>query len=86
MAGFPTITFGACRPGRRWDGRGTFRAERAAAKTGRAEDLLARYQFAFDDEAVDYELVECLLRYICRSAYEDGAVLVFLPGWDDITR
>lgn len=86
MADFPTITFGASRPGRRWDGRGTFRAERATAKTGRAEDLLARYQFAFDDEAVDYELVECLLRYICRSAYEDGAVLVFLPGWDDITR
>ncbi|CAN0185647.1 unnamed protein product, partial [Ectocarpus sp. 8 AP-2014] len=71
---------------RRWDGRGAFRAERAAAKTGRAEELLTRYQFAFDDEAVDYELVECLLRYICRSAYEDGAVLVFLPGWDDISR
>ncbi|CAM9415731.1 unnamed protein product, partial [Ectocarpus sp. 13 AM-2016] len=70
----------------RWDGRGAFRAERAAAKTGRAEELLTRYQFAFDDEAVDYELVECLLRYICRSAYEEGAVLVFLPGWDDITR
>ncbi|CAB1100894.1 unnamed protein product [Ectocarpus sp. CCAP 1310/34] len=46
----------------RWDGRGAFRAERAAAKTGRAEELLTRYQFAFDDEAVDYELVECLLR------------------------
>lgn len=45
-----------------------------------------RYQFAFDDETVDYALVECLLRYLCRSAYEDGAVLVFLPGWDDITR
>ncbi|CAN0181828.1 unnamed protein product, partial [Ectocarpus sp. 4 AP-2014] len=70
----------------RWDGRGAFRAERAAAKMGRAEELLTRYQFAFDDEAVDYELLECLLRYICRSAYEDGAVLVFLPGWDDITR
>lgn len=48
--------------------------------------LLGRYQFTFDDETVDYRLVECLLRYVCRSAYEDGAVLVFLPGWDDITR
>ncbi|CAM9772109.1 unnamed protein product, partial [Sphacelaria rigidula] len=72
--------------GQKWDGRGTFRAERASATSGRAEELLTRYQFAFDDEAVDYGLVEALLRYVCRSAYEDGAVLVFLPGWDDITR
>ncbi|CAN0465384.1 unnamed protein product [Ascophyllum nodosum] len=70
----------------RWDGRGTFRGERASATSGRPEALLTKYQFAFDDESVDFELIECLLRYICRSAYEDGAVLVFLPGWDDITR
>lgn len=70
----------------RWDGKGTFRAERASATTGRAEELLTKYQFAFDDESIDFDLIECLLRYICRSAYEDGAVLIFLPGWDDITR
>lgn len=70
----------------RWDGKGAFRAEKASSKSGRAEELLTKYQFAFDDESVDYELVECLLRYICRSAYEEGAVLVFLPGWDDISR
>ncbi|CAM9232255.1 unnamed protein product, partial [Choristocarpus tenellus] len=69
----------------KWDGKGTFRGERVG--TGkRAEELLQRYQFAFDDEMVDYELIECLLRYLCHSAYEEGAVLVFLPGWDDISR
>ncbi|CAM9850836.1 unnamed protein product, partial [Discosporangium mesarthrocarpum] len=69
----------------KWDGKGMFRGERAGA-SGQADDLLLRYQFAFDDEMVDYSLIECLLRYICHSAYEDGAVLVFLPGWDDISR
>lgn len=70
----------------KWDGRGTFRGERASATSGRVEALLTKYQFEFDDESIDFELIECLMRYICRSAYEDGAVLVFLPGWDDITR
>lgn len=28
--------------GQKWDGRGTFRAERASATTGRAEELLTR--------------------------------------------
>lgn len=70
----------------KWDGRGTFRGERASASSGRVDALLTKYQFQFDDESIDFELIECLLRYICRSAYEDGAVLVFLPGWDDITR
>lgn len=51
-----------------------------------ADCCVGRYQFSFDDESVDFGLIECLLRYICRSAYEDGAVLVFLPGWDDISR
>lgn len=70
----------------KWDGRGTFQGERASATSGRVEALLTKYQFEFDDESIDFGLIECLLRYICRSAYEDGAVLVFLPGWDDITR
>jgi hypothetical protein len=36
-----------------------------------SEDLLARYQFAFDDETVDYDLIAQLLKYICESAYEE---------------
>ncbi|KAG5188009.1 hypothetical protein JKP88DRAFT_262359 [Tribonema minus] len=84
-----------------WDGVGAFGMRTADHQ---AEDLLARYQFSFDDEMVDYDLIAALLRYICESAYEEppsraallrcvcgnaceeGAVLVFLPGWDDITR
>jgi HrpA-like RNA helicase len=35
---------------------------------------------------VDYHLIRELLVYISESGYEQGAVLVFLPGWDDISR
>jgi hypothetical protein len=29
---------------------------------------------------VDYSLIRELLKYICESGYEQGAILVFLPG------
>ncbi|KAK3765938.1 hypothetical protein RRG08_002182 [Elysia crispata] len=50
-----------------------------------AEDreLLTVYQQSFDDEKVDIDLVACLLHRIHTSAIE-GAILVFLPGYDDI--
>ncbi|RUS82035.1 hypothetical protein EGW08_010191 [Elysia chlorotica] len=50
-----------------------------------AEDreLLTAYQQSFDDEKVDIDLVSCLLHKIHTSGIE-GAILVFLPGYDDI--
>lgn len=68
-----------------WDGTGGFTMARAMSDK-RANALLQRYQFSFDDEQVDYELIAQLLEYISESAYEEGAILVFLPGWDDISR
>jgi ATP-dependent RNA helicase DHX36 len=34
---------------------------------------------------VDHDLIVSLLSYIDSSSYGDGAVLIFLPGWHDIS-
>ncbi|XP_053787399.1 3'-5' RNA helicase YTHDC2-like isoform X3 [Vidua chalybeata] len=50
-----------------------------------AEDreLLAAYHHSFDDEKVDLDLIMHLLHSICHSC-DAGAVLIFLPGYDEI--
>ncbi|XP_010077327.1 PREDICTED: probable ATP-dependent RNA helicase YTHDC2 [Pterocles gutturalis] len=50
-----------------------------------AEDreLLKAYHHSFDDEKVDLDLIMHLLYNICHS-YDAGAILVFLPGYDEI--
>ncbi|KAM4878739.1 3'-5' RNA helicase YTHDC2-like isoform 2-T2 [Sylvia borin] len=50
-----------------------------------AEDreLLTAYHHSFDDEKVDLDLIMHLLYNICHSS-ETGAILVFLPGYDEI--
>ena len=51
------------------------------------EALLKQYQYAFDDTQIDHDLIVSLLTYIFESEYcKDGSVLVFLPGWDDISK
>ena len=51
------------------------------------EALLKQYQYAFDDTQNDHNLIMSLLTYIFESEYcKEGSVLVFLPGWDDISR
>ena len=48
--------------------------------------LLRQYQRQFDDSQVDYDIVMALLRYIFKSEFcKEGSVLVFFPGWDDIS-
>ena len=39
-----------------------------------------------DDEAIDYDLIVEILQYIERTSNSNGAILVFLPGWQDITE
>ncbi|KAH9518412.1 3'-5' RNA helicase ythdc2 [Bulinus truncatus] len=46
-------------------------------------ELLSVYQHSFDDEKVDIELVTNLIHKI-HSTEGEGAILVFLPGFDDI--
>ena len=38
----------------------------------------------YDEKNINIELVKALLRYICTMG--DGAILVFLPGWDTISK
>ena len=53
-----------------------------AAKTypSYVTDALRNHQ----DKDIDLELVKSLLRYICSMG--DGAILVFLTGWDTISK
>ncbi|XP_072227665.1 3'-5' RNA helicase YTHDC2 isoform X2 [Leuresthes tenuis] len=47
------------------------------------QELLKLYHHSFDDQFVDLDLIMALLYNIC-STTSDGAVLIFLPGYDEI--
>lgn len=47
--------------------------------------LLDKYFSTANSELIDVVLIEKLLRKICSDS-ADGAILVFLPGWDDIKK
>ncbi|KAI9178233.1 hypothetical protein LWI28_024187 [Acer negundo] len=49
------------------------------------QQLLDKYLATVNPELIDVFLIEQLLRRICIDS-EDGAILVFLPGWEDINR
>lgn len=59
--------------------------EKAFTDSGEGQNLLDKYLSKADPELIDCVLIEQLLRRICNDS-TDGAVLVFLPGWDDINR
>jgi ATP-dependent RNA helicase DHX36 len=45
-----------------------------------------RYQTMYDDDEVNYDLLLELVRYIDKSSYGDGAILVFFSGWKEISE
>lgn len=47
--------------------------------------LVEKYMSKINHELVDVILIEQLLRKICMES-EDGAILIFLPGWEDINK
>ncbi|XP_060769254.1 3'-5' RNA helicase YTHDC2 isoform X2 [Neoarius graeffei] len=51
--------------------------------TAQDQELLKAYHHSFDDEKVDLDLIMHLLFNICQSS-DEGAVLIFLPGYDEI--
>jgi hypothetical protein len=58
------------------------------ALDGGSSELLQKYQNHWDDSQVDCDLIYALLRYVFSEEFphQRGSVLVFLPGWDDISR
>ncbi|XP_010144884.1 PREDICTED: probable ATP-dependent RNA helicase YTHDC2, partial [Eurypyga helias] len=48
-------------------------------------DLLKAYHHSFDDEKVDLDLIMHLLYNICCNS-DAGAILIFLPGYDEIVK
>ncbi|XP_069576764.1 3'-5' RNA helicase YTHDC2-like [Brachyistius frenatus] len=55
----------------------------AAELSAEEQELLTLYHHSFDDQWVDLDLIMDLLHNICSTSSE-GAVLVFLPGYDEI--
>ena len=50
------------------------------------DPLLRQYQRSFDDSQVDYELILALLGYVFQHEIgSEGSVLIFFPGWEDIS-
>uniref|UniRef100_A0A5B7AJQ7 Putative ATP-dependent RNA helicase DHX36 n=1 Tax=Davidia involucrata TaxID=16924 RepID=A0A5B7AJQ7_DAVIN len=59
--------------------------EKALSNSEEEQQLLDKYLSTINPELIDVVLIEQLLRKICFDS-KDGAILVFLPGWDDINR
>jgi hypothetical protein len=73
---------------RKWDGESPFVTD--AGPSGKLtlteEESLLRYQTMYDDDEVNYDLLLELVRYIDKSSYGDGAILVFFSGWREISE
>nr|CAD1828161.1 unnamed protein product [Ananas comosus var. bracteatus] len=59
--------------------------ENDASNSAEEEELLNKYLASINPEHIDTVLMERLLRKICTDS-DEGAILVFLPGWDDINQ
>jgi HrpA-like RNA helicase len=71
--------------------------EKAANDLASSALALSHYQSNTDADEVDLDLIEALLSYICgegkfsastteEKSQQQGAVLIFFPGWDEIIR
>ncbi|XP_019193302.1 PREDICTED: DExH-box ATP-dependent RNA helicase DExH6-like [Ipomoea nil] len=59
--------------------------EKSFSNSEEQQLLLDKYLSTVHAELIDEVLIEQLIRKICMNS-KDGAILVFLPGWDDINR
>ena len=50
-----------------------------------ADAMVQQYLTGFDDDGVDLLLIEALINHISQN-YGNGAILVFLPSWYDISQ
>jgi hypothetical protein len=72
----------------KWDGTGEFQTSDTefVVEDKTMDRLLSKYQSMHDDEQVDTTLLIEVLHYIIESSAPDGAILVFLPGWQEISE
>ncbi|KAL2634461.1 hypothetical protein R1flu_005940 [Riccia fluitans] len=69
----------------------SFQGEKMMTSDEEAE-MLRKYQASVDQEEIDVRLIQRLLVNVCKGSIEEldssqnGAVLIFLPGWEDIMR
>ncbi|CAH8385302.1 unnamed protein product [Eruca vesicaria subsp. sativa] len=62
-------------------------AENSQSDSQQAQQLLDKYMATINPEQVDVSLVLQLIRKICGDSEDGGgAILLFLPGWDDINK
>ena len=67
----------------KWDGESPFAVAdvtQSLKTTLTEEEMLNRYQMMHDDEQIDSDLILETIKYINKSSFLDGAILVFLPG------
>jgi hypothetical protein len=72
----------------KWDGVGVFQTgvEQEVELSPKQEKYLQHYQTIHDDDQIDTTLLLEVLHYINKSSVGEGAVLVFLPGWQEISE
>lgn len=72
----------------KWDGEGLFQVDvdQEVKLTAKQEKYLKCYQTMYDDEQLNTELLLEVLHYITKSSHGEGAILVFLPGWQEISE
>ena len=56
----------------------------ALAQQGLGDAAAAALTTDFDEESLPLDVICGLVQHICRSSADDGAVLIFLPGWGNI--
>ncbi|WZY90088.1 hypothetical protein YC2023_046823 [Brassica napus] len=61
-------------------------AESSQSNSQQGQQLLDKYMATINPEQVDVSLIQQLMRKICGDSEDGGAILVFLPGWDDINK
>jgi len=73
--------------GKKWDGISPYSVQPTSSSiNAKDEDLLNSYQTMHDDDTADMNLLMEILHYIIKSSSKDGAILVFLPGWQEISE
>ncbi|OEU08328.1 P-loop containing nucleoside triphosphate hydrolase protein, partial [Fragilariopsis cylindrus CCMP1102] len=61
-------------------------AENQVNLTRKQEKYLELYATMYNDEDINTELLLEILHYILKTSHGEGAILVFLPGWMEISE